>query len=447
MNKIRISVAVLFLLLTAFAWKHQFDVHTAQENNYLLLCEKAQGYADNKLYQKAAETYAQALAIKEAADIRAAQISVYRDGYQAGVLTAKNFTKTLNEAIAVYPKEAPYWEMLIRTQLNSNAYADAYKSCQKAARAGAKSETLDALTQEISYSYKNGSKSYSAVFADTDGHFTLYNGEHWGVLNPTGDSWSYECVYRYISPIGTDGRVYLESVGEPDTASSGQIVDKSGRIQSYITFEKAQCKAASERFIPVFRDDGWQYYDFEKGDYVPGVYEEASAVTDSIAAVKEIGSTVWHLKNIVDDTALDGTFTDIKLFDNGEYLYGGKMVASEGTGYGLYRADGKKLAALPGNDADLYCGGKIAFRDDSGLWGYADTKGNIVLEAQFESAKSFSGSLAAVCLDGKWGYINTSGQMVIENQYVSAGYLNKNGVGFVSLSDGEYFPIMLRFPQ
>ena len=59
------------------------------------MCEKAQAYAENKLYQKAAETYEDALFIKESAEIRTAQIAAYRDGYEAGAVSRKLYENAL----------------------------------------------------------------------------------------------------------------------------------------------------------------------------------------------------------------------------------------------------------------------------------------------------------------------------------------------------------------
>lgn len=50
--------------------------------------------------------------------------------------------------------------------------------------------------------------------------------------------------------------------------------------------------------------------------------------------------------------------------------------------------------------------------------GFADKKGDIKIEAQFEDARPFSNGLAAVKKDGAWAYINTSGKVIIE------GYLD-----------------------
>ena len=447
MKKIRIPFAVLLILLTAFAWTNQIGKLRSNEKNFTALCEKAQAYAENKLYQKAAETYEDALFIKESAEIRAAQIAAYRDGYEAGAVSRKLYENALETAVSKAPKQAAYWEALITVQAENGAYSDAHKTCGKAARAGAKSDTLVALTEQLNYSYKTGNKSYTTALLSTDGYFTLSDGEYWGVLEPSGDDFAYDCAYRYISPVGADGTVYLETVGdwENDVASSAAIVDKSGRVQAYAAFTDSVCRAASERFVPVKENGAWHYYDCESGAFTDETYDEAAAVTDSVAAVKQ--GAVWHLKNIVDGAEADTAFTDVKLFDTGEYVYDGKLLAAENGVYGLYTQKGKKAAEIPGTAVDVYRGEAIAFRAESGLWGFADAKGKVVIEPQYENAKSFSGHMAAVCMDGLWGFVNTDGKLVIDCQYADAGYFNADGVCFVSMIEGSYFPITLRFPQ
>ena len=65
-------------------------------------------------------------------------------------------------------------------------------------------------------------------------------------------------------------------------------------------------------------------------------------------------------------------------------------------------------------------GGLAAAMDSSGLWGFTNEKGELVVACQYEDAFSFSDDLAAVKYAGKWGYINRYGTMVIEPQFAQA---------------------------
>ncbi len=453
MKKFRILAAVLLVCLTAGAWTAWAGRYSSRETSFQALWDKAKGYAEEELYQKAAETYENALALKDDPSLRAEQLQAYENGYHAGVISKKTYINALTQASSQAPKNAVYWEKIISVHMENNEYSDAYKACKNAARAGAKSEALDSLLNTVTYSYKIKSKVYRTAFLSTAGYYTVFDGTHWGVLSPAGDSWVYDCVYRYISPVGADGSVYIETVGDSENTDSeadeekrtAYLADKTDRIQAYVNFGSKLCRAASERYVPVSANGTWSYFDCENGAFLPEIYEDASAVSGTTAAVKENGR--WHLKDLSDNTSIGTDFDDIRLFENGEYLYDEKMLAAENGVYALYNIIGKKLAEQPGKTTDVYRGGLIAFQAESGLWGYADTKGKTIIEPQFEGAKSFSGGLGAVCIDGKWGFLSEKGQIVIECTYLDVGYFNQNGVCFVSLTEGEYFPIVLRFPQ
>ncbi len=53
-------------------------------------------------------------------------------------------------------------------------------------------------------------------------------------------------------------------------------------------------------------------------------------------------------------------------------------------------------------------------------YGYLDTTGRTLIQAQFKDARAFSNGFAAVEVDGKWGYIDRDGQMAIQPQFEKA---------------------------
>ena len=59
----------------------------------------------------------------------------------------------------------------------------------------------------------------------------------------------------------------------------------------------------------------------------------------------------------------------------------------------------------------------MAVADSEGQWGYCNEKGEVVIDCQYEDAKSFSSKLGAVKYAGTWGYVNQYNTMVIENVY------------------------------
>jgi hypothetical protein len=76
-------------------------------------------------------------------------------------------------------------------------------------------------------------------------------------------------------------------------------------------------------------------------------------------------------------------------------------------------------------------GGLAPFRR-SGKWGYIDLLGNIVIDAQFDDAGSFSQGLAPARKDNKNFYINRSGQIVFELKEGLSGGVFNEGLAVVS---------------
>ena len=92
-------------------------------------------------------------------------------------------------------------------------------------------------------------------------------------------------------------------------------------------------------------------------------------------------------------------------------------------------------------DADAY----NLFSEDlvsvckNGEWGYADKKGNVVIDYQFSDADDFSeNGLASVCVDNRYGYINRDGAFVVEPKYYAAYSFCKGRALVRESEDGKY---------
>ena len=114
------------------------------------------------------------------------------------------------------------------------------------------------------------------------------------------------------------------------------------------------------------------------------------------------------------------SFTDIAVNSRGQAFASHYAAAADESGYFLINEKGEpcfetRFAGMKGME-----GGLAAAMDSSGLWGFTNEKGELVVACQYEDAFSFSDDLAAVKYAGKWGYINRYGTMVIEPQFAQA---------------------------
>jgi hypothetical protein len=71
-------------------------------------------------------------------------------------------------------------------------------------------------------------------------------------------------------------------------------------------------------------------------------------------------------------------------------------------------------------------------------------EGQVMIEPQYEAAKSFSNGVAAVSVDGKWGYINQANELIVEPQFSACSYATSYGLCFVQDDTGYYRTITFR---
>ena len=76
----------------------------------------------------------------------------------------------------------------------------------------------------------------------------------------------------------------------------------------------------------------------------------------------------------------------------------------------MYDAEGKKISKTAFDNAYPFVSDDYAAVCINGKWGFTDSEGNIVIEPQFEEAKSFSCNIAPVKINDKWGYMSKTKQ-------------------------------------
>lgn len=75
-------------------------------------------------------------------------------------------------------------------------------------------------------------------------------------------------------------------------------------------------------------------------------------------------------------------------------------------------------------------------RDTSGLWGFIDGTGRMVIAPAFAKVRPFSNGMAAASVDGLWGYIDMRGQWAITPRFNDVSPFNTRGTALVK-SEGS----------
>lgn len=125
--------------------------------------------------------------------------------------------------------------------------------------------------------------------------------------------------------------------------------------------------------------------------------------------------------------------------DGGNFENGYAAVARYAPGdtlIGLVDTSGKII--LPAKYKTVGVMGKddlIAIQEKSGLWGYADRSGAVVITPQYEDASDFLDGVAIVRKAGKMGLIDRQNKIVVDFIYNNARSMNNTG--FIPVKKGD----------
>jgi len=235
-----------------------------------------------------------------------------------------------------------------------------------------------------------------------------------------------------------------------DDNSEVSVVNRFGAIDIHgaliVPLEYDTVRAIGDGFIMAHNDSGWALFDETGKRLCPDTLEGQPG---------DAGDGLVHYSTYSDDDRSEEGFLDkncnkVLKFEyyKGDFAEGSKRVRPSGErfGNGLLWADddnGKLLINTKGEEAARFKSEGVAiyrtmpfseglsavatgYRDSEkeGViftnWGYADTKGALIIPGQYDEAHDFSEGLACVKKGGLYGFIDAAGREVIAPQYDDA---------------------------
>lgn len=424
-GKIKLKVAItgiLAVLLLVGWFSFVSDCLTAKEENINAeeiadMRKQAKEWANEGLYQRAAQMYEEITEIEDSEEIRAALIDARKKRYDEDSSGFSAYLFALESAAEAYPSNTDFTSTLLNIYSERGNTADAYNLICAAEKAGITDEKIIGQKNAFKYTYSLKSAEYEDFNGISEIYIGICRKEKWGVLNIEGQT-AINPDYTYISPMSREGIAVYGKEGE-----FSRLISGGSMVLGIFPFEVTEAGMYSEGLIPVKNNGSYSYYD-EFAKKQPGEYEYACAYKNGMAAVSKNGK-----QYIIDKEGneLTDTFYKIAADKNGVFMNDSVMVASKVKGtFEIYNADLEKMGGFSADDADVYKGGYIAFCF-GGKWGFADSEGNIVINPEYDGAKSFSNGLAAVCKNGKWGFINEENGQAIDFVFDGADYFNGAG--------------------
>lgn len=409
-KRAKTNISVLLILIVAISWLCVITTfkgnHAEAAQESLIL--KAQEYLNDKLYIRAIENYE--TAIKEYKTdknitLQAELLPIY---LEAGMLA--EYYGLMETRIEERNAQEEEYLKLAEYYLEQEAVSRAIAVLQKGI---AEYESEEMIQRKEACIYGNRVEELGIQQA-------LQPAENWLIPSFDGNKWGY---------VSDKGKVKLDFIYEEATAfCNGYAVVKLNGIYTVINEEgqwygidKIGLDAVagiSENSIVGIKDGKYGIYSKSFELRTEETFDNLYIHEDGLYVAQK--GDKWGVLDKNLKTIVDYELTDVVENSRGTVFYNGCAIVNDGTGYYHMDAKGKALYDTRFADAKGYEGGLVAVANESGKWGIANSKGELVVDYQYEDAFSFSSKLAAVKVDGKWGYINQYNQMVIEAEYEMA---------------------------
>ena len=431
-NKALIIVAVVLLnVLVVFMIGQSLLGKTSQYDKTL---SEARTLAEKELCSKSIAKYNDAIMIKDTLKVRLEMLDVYEKGIDIGEFTNTYdiFTSVTN-MVDEYREDKLAYEEACELFVKYGKYEECSNILMQARDLNVTSYKIEEYRSQVRYQYTKYFAMYTDVLPVFNGMYTVKTEDGYTFLNDEG---SPDFKGSFISASSfSEGYAFVKS-SHPDGTDRSIVINKEGERQTYLDgveyssgVGKAKDKKGNDIYLLSCKiGDKYKYFDIN-GKEAFGEYAFAGRFRNNVAAVME-SEGKWELIDGTGKAINDTTFSDIVLNEFDECAPKGFIFAKVDGKYHLYDLKGTQIG-------DLSCDGAKAFVDEyaafkSGdLWGFVDTKGNIVIEPVYENAKSFSNSMGAIYAGGSWKFINPEGEIVIKESFEDVDYLSDKGICFV----------------
>lgn len=394
----------------------------SQVAGYMADIAQADEWTDRGLYQRAIEKYKEAIQYQDTTENWDKLCNAYELRMEEDEEIYSDYLQALETAIKTHAGEEQYYLKMVKLLVANEDYEEAYKWLVKAEKNHIKSEEVDQLMLQVKYTYDLEIDSYLTFTGEANGAYAVSNGEKWETIDAAGEA-ILDKEYLYQSQPGENGVTVIT------TEEGSWLIDGEEMVLGIFGAQVLDAGVYAEELIPVRTGDTYDYYDsFAERQF--GGFEQAGTFHNGEAAVCKAGK--WYIIDTAGEK-ISEDFADIKLDKGGCFNSQSVILAARKAGeYCIYNTKWESIGAFQCEAIDICTkDGLIAF-EKGNKWGFVDTEGNVVIEPQYESAKSFSNGLAAVKKDGYWGFINTENILVIKNEFLDADYFNDSGRCMVS---------------
>lgn len=421
----RLIICIACVVLVVVGWFSFFREVFAPVGQYDAHIKQGDKYYKEGLFHRAIDQYEAALTYEVTGEAWDKNIEAHLSRYQEAPDFYSNYIDCLQRAIMACPSNVTYVQTLVDLYEVNQKYLDAYTWILQGEKNGVTSDRLKAQKLEFRYLFTLGGRTFTqfqpaTCSAVTSGIYSaaLMQGA-WGyIYGDESDSSDFNLEYM--------GQFSDTGIHVANFPQDSRILRWDGYVLGIFEDKVIKAGVYADGLMPAQAASGkWYYYD-EFAREKLGPYDEAGTFQSGKAAVKQNGE--WFIITTTGERAFDQVFSEILLDGQGRYLSEKNLVvAAEQGAYALYNEKLEKVSKDTWSDADCCNNTNLIAVKKDGKWGYVNETGTMVIEPQFDEAKSFSYTMGAVCKDGKWGFINSANELAIDYQFLDVDSFNSSG--------------------
>lgn len=365
---------------------------------------------------------------EEAFKVSVADEGIYQEYLEQCKLLGEDFYyDALTKYRSLFPESPQSYEELCRYFYENKEYRRFYPVAIEAKNSNLATDAVRDMFMDCRYEYKYIKTAVEEASPYLGKYSKVKRKDQYGFIDENG----YFLLYPEYDQAG------FFAVGSTAVFKEGEwyVINEEGYKIAVCDKKPDYLSFMSNGHAPVAINGKYGYVDssYEIPDKLE--YDFASNFSSNVAAVKKADK--WALINNQLENITDFIFDDIVINDYNSCISNNIIIAKKDGKYWLVDASGNRISENGYDEISPFVTDEYAAVKVGDKWGFINTSGEMVIQPQYEAAKSFCINLAPVCIDGRWGYINNDGQEAIACQFDECMPFNSNGV--TAVKEGEYW--------
>lgn len=421
MRNYKLIVPIVLIFVFAVSIYLLYDAKKTKQEEYDTYLEEARYFRSIEIDYDAELNYQQAANIFPSMELYREIAAFYIETEQA-----KATIEWGNRIIEEFPEDFFGYEYLMEEYYKKSEFISCFEIYDIAVKRNALSNRIKEIFADIEYEYYlTGSYENVGVF-DSD-VCPVSIGGLWGFVGNNGGV-TIPIIYNKVGYFGDErSSVVLEDDGMFYIDKNNHKRIKIVKIENPIELGRMEGEVFS-----LFDGEQWNFYSFanRSEELIFGGFDDVTGFYNGMTACLKDGK--WTLHNNTGADLTGQTFSDVIRDERGAVYVKGRVFSKTTENYVMTDAYGKNISDLQFEDVKHFCeSGDYAAVKINGKWGFINANGEVVIEPQYEDARSFSFGFAAVKINDLWGFINNSGELVIDAKFMDAKDFNTNGCVFI----------------